>query len=275
MRNSFSLISAFFLPLVCILIVLTSGCRTLKPVVKEVEISGKELYDNIVKNSPEFDTYSAGRVSVQVKEGDDIVSFRANVRIRRDSAFLASISAFAGIEIARIVLTRDSVKVLDRVNNNYFKGNYKQASRFYPYILPYEVFEFIFTGSPVAFMDEDWPEFSPDVSYIFKEEKISISAGDIQLENNIYLGGKRKLRFAFDHNYLANRIEISGEGDMYGRIDFRRYGNYDGVFLPEEIELYFISHNVPLVADITIGRIETGKSVSFPFSVPSRFREIK
>lgn len=257
------------------IIVLAAACRTLRPVVTDAEISGKELFENIINSNPGFDTYSAGRVSVQVKEGEDAVNFRANVRIKRDSAILASISAFAGIEIARVVLTRDSVKVLDRLNNSYFKGNYKQAARLYPYILPFELFEFVFTGSPAPFIDKNWRVFSPDITYRFQDGKIIISSGDIQLENNIYLTGNQMFRLTVGKDFLASRVEISGEGDMYGRIDFRSYGNYDNGFLPVDIGFYFISHNVPLTADITIGRIETGNNVSFPFNVPSRFREIK
>ena len=51
---------------------------------------------------------------------EDNVEFKANVRINRDSAIWMSISPALGIEIARVLVLNDSLKLLSKIPDNKF-----------------------------------------------------------------------------------------------------------------------------------------------------------
>src|SRR6056297_340448 len=61
-----------------------------------------------------YGSFSA-KVSAEVKLPDQSNSFRATLRIRRDSAIWASISPALGIEVFRLLCTQDSVLYIDKM----------------------------------------------------------------------------------------------------------------------------------------------------------------
>ena len=65
------------------------------------------------------------RVSANTVIDSKSNSFNANLRIKRDSVIWMSISPGLGIEVARVYITPDSLKFINRINNTYFKGDYR------------------------------------------------------------------------------------------------------------------------------------------------------
>lgn len=64
------------------------------------------------------------------KEG----SFKANYKIKRDSIIVISILNPIGIEAMRIVCTQDSFGIVDRMNRNYYYGEYDVLYKKFGYI---------------------------------------------------------------------------------------------------------------------------------------------
>ena len=62
--------------------------------------------------------WAAMRMQVEADIAGDRNSFKVNARMRRDSAIWMSITPALGVEAARIVLTRDSVRFLSKVPGN-------------------------------------------------------------------------------------------------------------------------------------------------------------
>ncbi len=261
---------------IIIVAILFSGCRAIRPVVEEeIIFSGKQVYENIRSNEPGFKYYSAGRISAKVTDGSDEFNIRGNIRMRKDSALMVSVSAFAGIEAARILLTQDSVKIVDRINNRYFKGSYEEARRHYPFLPEYRIVQSAFTGSTLPFIENSGYSFSDGYEYEFDDGKLKLDlVGGYNEKPRYWFLEKERYRITVDRGFRTRKIEYSGSNNVYGSIDFQSYGNYEENFLPEEILIYFVSHNIPFIADIRIGRIELERDISFPFSIPERYRPI-
>lgn len=252
------------------------GCRTILPVPHtERTFYGTEVYEEIRNASPRFSTYSAGRLSIRVVDNKDEFNFRGSVRIRKDSALMVSINAFAGIEAARILFTMDSVKIIDRLNNAYFIGNYDNARRFYPFLPDYPLVQSLFTGSPLTFFERTGYTFSDRNVYSFDEGRMTLLIEDFPgRQMDYWYNDNERYRILLDPGFRTDKIEYSGGDNVYGSIDFISYGAHGDDILPEEVDFYFISHNLPFTASIRIGRIETGREISFPFSVPERYRSL-
>src|SRR5215213_958551 len=76
----------------------------------------REVYTGILRNHIDFNTFSA-KVKVDYRGGDGKnYDFNAFLRVRKDSVIWVSINAALGIEAFRILITPDSVKVLNKLD---------------------------------------------------------------------------------------------------------------------------------------------------------------
>ncbi len=110
------------------------ACRGTRPVaqqpVQERELhprSANELLGQLVANSKDHPRYYSARADVSMQGSSGKRSFRANVRMVRDSAIWFSITPALGIEVARVLLTGDSLKLLDKLHDRYWVGDTGQA----------------------------------------------------------------------------------------------------------------------------------------------------
>ncbi|RYY31568.1 MAG: DUF4292 domain-containing protein, partial [Chitinophagaceae bacterium] len=76
----------------------------------------KEITSALDSNRIDFNTFSAKvKVAFEGKDGKKS-DFNANIRLYKDSALWISINALLGIEAFRVLITPDSVKVLNKVD---------------------------------------------------------------------------------------------------------------------------------------------------------------
>lgn len=84
-----------------------------KPVIKqEVVATTKGIFEKVLKNHLNFSTFSAKAQAEfqQGKEGGNATTF---IRIKKDSTIWLSLRFTLGIEGARILITRDSIKIMN------------------------------------------------------------------------------------------------------------------------------------------------------------------
>src|SRR5947209_6316492 len=128
----------FAIPL--ILVILITGCKSTKTI--QTAISKKDTTTRIIVSVPEkgkndtmeminstlrkiaqntiqFKTFSA-KVNTDYKSGDGkSYNVNATVRMYKDSAIWISANALLGIEAMRVLITKDSVKLLDKLSKTY------------------------------------------------------------------------------------------------------------------------------------------------------------
>lgn len=103
------------------------SCRTVRQIVVKKDfpaITENKLLRNIESNELAYNTLYAKRVDVLLTNGKSNNSFKASLKIRRDSFIQISVIAPLGIEIARGLLTNDSIKFIDVFHKKYFIADY-------------------------------------------------------------------------------------------------------------------------------------------------------
>ena len=105
------------------------ACKARGPVkAKEIPArSAEKIIERVLAHPPDtFRTYSArANVALDLPQGDR--SFKAQIRSVRDSAAWVSVIPALGIEVARVLLTTDSLKIVDKLHDQYFKGDHAAA----------------------------------------------------------------------------------------------------------------------------------------------------
>lgn len=151
-----------------IFLVLATGCGASK----------KATIGKIDRNSPDFlkQTLITNQVNVQwlsarakIDFSDENLSMgaTATIRIRKDSLIWASIRKL-GFEVARAQITKDSVYIVDRINDTYEVKDLAYLAREYNVPASFEAIQAIFLGNPVFFTTTGLQsETLPDAFHLF------------------------------------------------------------------------------------------------------------
>jgi len=103
--------------------------------------------DNKAKNDSSYlltrqqNSWYSSRLSIEISTSgeDEISAFLVN---RRDSVIYLNINKF-GIELARAILTPDSISMVNRFEKTYYKGDYSIITRMYGFSLSFDIIQSI------------------------------------------------------------------------------------------------------------------------------------
>lgn len=105
---------------------LFTGCKSSQKVatVKAGEAKAQiDFFESMLQQDLEFNTLSA-RMNVDLNLPGKELSSRVDLKMVKDSAFTLSVQPILGIEMFRIEINRDSVKIIDRMNRRYVAENH-------------------------------------------------------------------------------------------------------------------------------------------------------
>jgi hypothetical protein len=106
------------------LLSLVLGCKS----KKKLSDNKPRNFDQVVFNGNATDSllrknweYFSARLAVDFTSDDQDLSGNISLRMRRDSIIWFSVSASIGLQVAKGIITKDSVKILDLYEKRYFK----------------------------------------------------------------------------------------------------------------------------------------------------------
>ncbi len=135
---------------------LFASCRSVKPVVVKKDIPSiaeNKLLKNIKSNELEYETLFAKKIEVSLTQKKRSDNFKASLKIKRDSFIQISLTAPLGIEVARVLLTRDSIKFVDTYHKKYFLADYQYFADRYDSYLSFDCIQKILTNTFFNFVD--------------------------------------------------------------------------------------------------------------------------
>lgn len=110
-----------------------AACKPIKEVMPfrgEIPARGPEkLLEQLLKQRITDVRYYSAKAGVDLKDSTGTKSFKAHVRCAMDSAAWISVIPALGIEVARAVLSKDSLKVLDKLSDKYWVGDTAAAKK--------------------------------------------------------------------------------------------------------------------------------------------------
>ena len=135
----------FLLVLLCLV-----SCRSVKEVTESrrdlPNITEGKLFKNIISNELDYNTIYAKKVDLFLKDSKSSHSLKAILRIQRDSFIWISVSASLGVDVARLLLTPDSVKFVSPREKKYFVSDYSYFAERFDVGLTFDCFQRILTN---------------------------------------------------------------------------------------------------------------------------------
>ncbi|MCF8246009.1 MAG: DUF4292 domain-containing protein [Saprospiraceae bacterium] len=147
-------ITHFLLSLLVLALLAFSSCKAFRKAHGEAvkPKSEKALIKGLLENSVSAEWLGAkARISYSDEYGGE--SFSANIRMRKDSAIWMNFKKFS-IEGARVLLTPDSIFVIDRINGEYTAKPFEYAQKEYSLPFGFQGLQALLLGNPVFFSKE-------------------------------------------------------------------------------------------------------------------------
>lgn len=250
----------------------TSTRATLKQPLKEYQFD--YLYSKMVENQLKFD-YLNAKFSIQYSDGRKTTDLKGQLRVRNDSASWMSFSPALGIEAARILLTNDSVKLINRLNKTYFTGKYNLIDSLINTTIDYSILQSMIIGNDLT-------------QYDINKYKSSIDGGLYRITIQERKKIKRYLKSGeIDSKVLVQQIWLDPENFKIRRVDLKElngdnkklsvyydeYQEINGQLFPKRLYIN-ISSQKQLNIDVKFIKAEMDVPLMFPFKIPKKYKEL-
>lgn len=261
--------------LVLLSIFASHSCKTKRSIIKKpIKEQGEDyLLNKLAESQMDFDWFSS-RLNVTYVNDKSKTDFRGQLRMRKDSVIWISFSPALGLEVARMMITVDSIKFMNRIDRTYFDGDYELFNAFLQTTIDFDMLQSLLIGNDFTFYDNE-------------SFRASIDAMEYRLSATKRTALKRHLKQDDTPNIFIQNIWLNPDNFKITRINLRELGEENKRlqaeykhFVPANNKLFpsrisFDLHSDRrILLDIDFSRIEVNKEQSFPFRVPDRFTRV-
>ena len=144
-----------------------SSCKSEQAIIRTSEkVRPRSAIFVLKQNEKKWMPYHQAGMKVEggFTSADEEIDFKANVRMSKDSAVWMSLSPALGIEIARTLILKDSIKVLSKIPDNKFAfiTGIEDLEKFVHFDLDLEDLQNLIFGQPIG-IDRIGGKFKSDV----------------------------------------------------------------------------------------------------------------
>lgn len=281
--------------------ILLSACHAGKPLVGEApralaSRSANDLLEALVANGQDGARYYSARADVSFRTATGGKSFKAHVRVVRDSAAWLSITPALGIEVARALLTTDSLFLMDKIHDTYWKGDTGEARRHFGVRPNLALFQDALLGMPIGLdPHEKYRSDHEDGMYVliskerrrFVRAAEDLSPGDTlpsdkdmrekKLERTLRKAEKREAmvyKYWIDPDSMrVSRVMIGDLAhDQQADVRYTERTTVDGRSLPAFVALSLSGPGQTATGTLRLDRIQLNGPLNLPFRIPEKFK---
>ncbi|RZJ31959.1 MAG: DUF4292 domain-containing protein [Flavobacterium sp.] len=222
------------------------------------EITPAQIIQNHYANKQDFKTLYI-RSSARYEDKDNTQNVNAEIKIKKDEKILISIRVL-GITMAKALITPESVRYYEKINGEYFEGDYTSLSRWLGTDLDFKKVQNLFLGQA---MDD-----------------LSQNSYQTTIENNLYKlftakGGIDKAFFFESKRFLLKRQEIGqAEKSRKLSVDYLNFSDYPQAALPSGIDIEATQPKGKVTINVEYNAATFNEELSFPYSVPDGYERI-
>ena len=212
----------------------------------------------------DFD-YFLARTKVRYAEGDKQINGNANIRIKKDSVIWFSVSPSIGIEATRVMITKDTAIVINRMDKEYYIFNFDEISRYFDFKIDYDLIQSIILGNLARPIDES-TKIAKENNYVLIKQK----SGPLDLQSYVLADNKKIETVLINERATSNFLTLKYD-------EFKETGGY---LFPNvcQVNLTYKAKKGPVVTSINLEhrRAEiSDKPLKFPFNIPDKYEAFK
>ncbi len=267
--------SSFFI--IAILATIVVSCHSTRSVVKKPlkEYGADYLFEKLKENQFKFENITA-KFSLDLIIDGNKNSLKGQIRIRKDSAIWISLSPALGIEMARILITNDSIKFMNRLKKTYFLGDNRFVKDFLNSNVDFDVLQSLIIGNDLTYYEDG--KFN--ASYDSKEYRL-VTAERRKLKK--YVKTTDDANRIFIQNICLNpetfkithmKIKETVENSRKLEAEYSDFQDINGQLFSRTI-YYKLSADNPIDVKLKYLKITVDQPQKFPFKIPSKYSRIQ
>lgn len=237
--------------------------------------TAKSLSKHIKENELQY-TWLYAKADVQTLIDGEDHNLDIRVKARKDSAIWISIQAVGLIDIAKLLITRDSVKMVVYVKKQYFKGDFNYINQLLNADLDFDIIQAALFGNSADFDDDD-SKMKPVIDrencqYLLSTERKRklrrINSGQDSLKRSL-----QTMRLNTDNFKIINNDfeDVSTNRSFHAKYD--KFLAPDSVFAPHNVNIE-IKAEKKIDLKINYVRIEINQPQKLTLNIPKSYEPI-
>lgn len=250
-----------YLLIICLIF---ASCKSTKSTTSNSSIasmSSKKVINKHYEGAFDRKTISA-RVKAKYQDNKNNQSFMIKLRLEKDKAIWMS-GAFLGFPVAKVLITPSRVTYYEKIKKTYFDGDFSLLSKFLGTELDYNKIQNLLLGESIMNMK--------DTKY------------GVDIDHNSYLLEPKNQEELFDiffwlnpSNFKLDKQEVRQSIEQKKlTVSYKEYQKIDNTFLPKMIQVNAVEKDKRTLLDLEYKNVEFDKELSFPFTIPLGYKEIK
>lgn len=251
----------------CFVLALLLSCGPKKRIVSsagnETAVSGAAraaVMDHVAQQQLHYATFSGRAKSNLTINGKERYDVTANVRVVRDEAIWISVTAIMGIEVARVFITPDSIKIINRMQSEYTRKPFAYLSGFTGSGLDFSSLERLLVGDVIDQVSgrdlEVWKRAS---GYLLQRQADSLQYA-VHVDT------------AYQNSYTS--IAAPARGQQLEAF----YSDYQAVAensFPHQMKISIVTPQLTLLSEMRYSKVVYDEKVELPFIGPSKYTEVQ
>ncbi|MGB1205523.1 MAG: DUF4292 domain-containing protein [Chitinophagales bacterium] len=255
-------INVHFILLLFTLILLTSCHASKKTSVKKEKktVSAAEIMMQKVMENEIDAQWLSVHAKIKAKDSKQSQNFNADIRMKKDSIFWVTIyPPFLKISVAQALITKDSIKVLDRINKKYYVKNIGYLEELVNYPLDFNSLQGLILGNAIT-------SFNETTVLTNAENTCSLNTKEQQLDMALHLDNQaftiREMCVADSSKNQSISVKMSNYKDLNDKKFAHR--RVIDVKTPDTYH-----------AEIDFSKIKINEPLSFPFKASRKYEKIR
>ena len=218
----------------------------------------KADFSKIEANQAKFVTFST-KAATNLTINDKNYDVTLNIRIKKGEAIWASVTYIAGVEVARAMITPDSLKIMDRINNEYIKKSFNYLHKFSNDEIDYNSLEAVLVGNCLPFALKN------NSTINLKNGNITVTGQTNQMIYQIGLNQSLKPQ---------STLLVSDVNQQKLAVDVTAFQEILNQLFAKTISLSSLAKDKSVKLVMDYDKTQINQPLDFPFNVPKRFSVI-
>ena len=222
------------------------------PIVKAVN-----PIDDIKARQLSFNTFAA-KASTSLNIDDNSNDVTLNIRINHDRKIWVSVTAVLGIEVARALITPDSLYVINKLQGVYLKKPFSYIYTYASKQINYKTLEALLVGNAM-------PEILNDPRVILQPTNGNVTlSGKLQdLVYRLTLGPDKKAQqLNLSNPAEAQTLQVTNNVPVQA----------DNKIVPSQIDIQSAIKSKKIQVNLHYTKVDFDQQLEYPFNIPERYK---
>jgi len=221
-------------------------------VERPVANNNSEIINSLQAKQPAFNTLAIkSKAGLKINGNNNDVNM--SIRIKNGEAIWVSVNMI--IEGARALITPDSIKIMDRLHNEYIRKPFSYIHQFTSSQVDFKAIQGLFTAN--AFPGT----LSTSAGINKKDDQTEVRG---ELAGLLY-----NMLFNANNNLVQNNI--SDEKNQNLNVNYSDFGQVKGLEIPQTVNINSAAANKTISIALKYNSIMVDEAIDFPFNVPKKY----